>query len=110
MNVVIAIPVLNGGELLQATLDSVAAQTYPRLSVAIYDNASTDGTADRVQRFIDSRRLSSWRIERTETTCGMTENWNRAIMHCGGDAVKVLPADDLLSPECIARQVTVLER
>jgi glycosyltransferase involved in cell wall biosynthesis len=110
MNVVIVIPVLNGGDLLLTTLDSVAAQTYRQLSVAIYDNASTDGTADRVQRFIDARQLANWRVERASSTCGMTENWNRAIAHCGGDAVKVLPADDLLSPECIERQVAILEQ
>jgi len=43
---VTVIPVYNGDRFLQATLESVAAQTRRSDQVIIQDNCSTDGTAE----------------------------------------------------------------
>jgi len=49
------IPVRNGGRYLEATLASIAAQTYPHHHVLVWDNGSTDGTLDILQRWIGTR-------------------------------------------------------
>src|SRR5262249_7263082 len=40
----IVVPVYNGERFLRASLDSILAQTYPRIEVLVMDDASTDGT------------------------------------------------------------------
>ena len=40
---------------IAATLDALAAQTYPNLEILISDDASSDGTADRVRALRRSR-------------------------------------------------------
>ena len=41
-------PVFNGGDWLQACIESVQAQTHSRHEHVILDNASTDGSAEMV--------------------------------------------------------------
>jgi hypothetical protein len=38
----------------------------------------------------------------------MAENWNRALTYARGPLLKLLPADDLLLPECLETQVNLL--
>jgi len=109
MNVAVAVPVYNGGEFFCATLESIAAQTYQPLSVTIYNNGSTDGTGIRAAEFIGQKGLRGWNIVNSEKPGGMTNDWNKALSGCGGDLVKLLPADDLISPDCISRQVAIME-
>ena len=40
----------NAAETIAATLDSVAAQTYPDIEHIIVDGASTDGTLEAISR------------------------------------------------------------
>jgi GT2 family glycosyltransferase len=47
----------NGAAWLPRTLRSLAQQTHPRLGVLAIDNASTDGSADLLERALGSRRV-----------------------------------------------------
>src|SRR5438270_212199 len=48
-------PVKNGMPHLPATLQSIEAQTYQNWEVLVWDNGSTDGTLEELQRWIPSR-------------------------------------------------------
>lgn len=46
---------------------------------------------------------------RSEHNAGVEENWNRCLRFARGRYFKLLPHDDLIAPDCLARQVAVLE-
>jgi glycosyltransferase involved in cell wall biosynthesis len=103
--VAVCIPVHQGRRHLEATLRSVLDQTLAELEVVVLDNASTDGTAELLASF-DDPRLSVWR---SPVTVPMTENFRRAVARSHAPLVKILPADDLLEPDCLASQVAALD-
>ncbi|HVF75638.1 MAG TPA: glycosyltransferase [Acidimicrobiales bacterium] len=99
------IPVFNGERFLRQTLDSVFAQTFEDFEVVVSDNCSTDGTSALLERY-DDRRL---RVMRNRENIGAIANWNQVRAEARGAYVKLLPADDVLAPHCLARQVAVLD-
>jgi glycosyltransferase involved in cell wall biosynthesis len=70
------------------------------------DNNSTDKTTEFVKEFNDSRI----KLFKNETNIGLIPNWNKAIEHSTGTYIKILPADDLLLPDCLKLQVEILEK
>ena len=101
----VCIPVYNGERFLGRTLDSVFAQTFGDFEVVVSDNCSTDGTVALVERYDDPRL----RLVRNPENIGAIRNWNQVRAQARGDYVKLLPADDVLAPDCLARQVAVFE-
>lgn len=101
----VCIPAYQAERHLQTTIDSVLAQNYHDFEVVVVDNNSTDGTWEILEAIHDDRV----RIVRNSTTLPIYDNWNRAIREGRGELVKLVCADDLLGPECIAEQVAVLD-
>lgn len=100
----VCVPVHDGERFLARTLRDVLAQTADDLEVVVLDNASTDGTAAVVAAFDDPRV----RLERTERLLPLAENWNRAVELARAPLVKIVCADDVLRPECVAVQAAAL--
>lgn len=103
--VTVGIPVYNGEAFIRRAVDSALAQTYADIEVLVVDNASTDGTLEAIAG-IDDPRL---RVLRNDSNIGAGPNWNRVLAEARGDYVKLLSADDLLTPECISEQVMGME-
>ncbi len=103
--VTIGIPVYNGERYIRSTVESALAQTYADIEILVVDNASTDGTLAAIADLVDPRL----RILRNDTNIGPGRNWNRVLAEASGAYVKVLSADDLLEPHCIAEQVKAME-
>jgi len=94
----VIIAVLNGARTLQATLDSILAQTYDQVEVVVMDGGSTDGTTELLERNGD--RITFWA---SEPDTGVYNAWNKALDHVTGDWVLFLGADDHLhDPEVLA--------
>lgn len=103
-------PVYNGEAFLAECIESVLAQTYENWEYIVLDNASTDGTADIIQRYAAAEP----RIRHVRNECLLPQlaNWNASmsLMSEASAYCKVVHADDLLFPECIERMVDVAER
>jgi len=74
----VCIPVYNGSAYIAESIESVLGQTYKDLCIIILDNCSTDGTADIIRKFKDSRI----RYIRNEKNIGLVKNHNRCIELC----------------------------
>jgi len=83
----------------------VLAQTFADFELIVIDDNSPDDTAALVARYSDPRL----RYLRNEKNLGPEGNWNRCLAEARGMYFKLLPHDDVLMPECLARQVQVLE-
>ena len=108
--VCVAVPIFNGGPLLIKTLECLANQTHQNLIVHLFDNGSTDETPQVLEEFLMGRDPDKFRLFRSERPTGMVNDWNLALQTCeDGDYIKILPADDILSPECIEKQAAILD-
>jgi glycosyltransferase involved in cell wall biosynthesis len=101
----ICIPTYRGAALIGETIESALAQSFTDFELLVFDDASPDETAQVVARYRDARL----RYERSEHNAGVEANWNRCLRSARGRYFKLLPHDDLIAPDCLARQVAVLE-
>lgn len=101
----VCIPTYKGAATLVAAIESVLAQTFTDLEVVVIDDNSPDDTAAVMARIGDPRV----RYLRNSANLGPEGNWNRCLQEARGRYFKLLPHDDLLHPDCLARQVQVLE-
>lgn len=103
MLVTVIIPAYNAMRWLPETLESVAAQDYPRLEVVIVDDGSTDETAAYVKD-----RWPHYTLIRTENR-GVSHARNLGTAKASGGLIQYLDADDLLTPGKISRQAALLQ-
>ena len=101
----ICIPVYQGASTLAETLRSVLASEHADFEVVIRDNGSTDGTGDVIAGFDDPRI----RCIRSEGTLPLPANWRATVEQARGELIKVVCADDLIRPDCLASQAALLE-
>ena len=102
----LCVPAYQAERHIRNTVESLLAQRYLDFEIVIVDNNCSDGTAEILKSFDDSRL----RVVRNESTLPLVENFNRAVELCRGEFVKLVCADDVLYPECLAAQSAVLER
>src|SRR5262249_27075626 len=103
--VTVLIPTRNRSALLRRAIESVLAQTYADFRLEVSDNASTDGTADVVASFGDPR------IDylRHAEDVGIFRNQDLFLERVRTDYALILPDDDLVYPELLARAVETLD-
>ncbi|MEM9654061.1 MAG: glycosyltransferase [Actinomycetota bacterium] len=102
----VCVPAYRAEAFLGATIESVLAQTYRNWELIILDNNSPDRTG-AIARSYDDPRI---RVVTNEETLELAHNWNAVSAMATGEYLKVLCADDLLHPECLAEQVAVLDQ
>jgi glycosyltransferase involved in cell wall biosynthesis len=82
-------------------VESALSQTYRSFEVVVVDDASTDGTLERV-RELDDPRI---RLYSNSRNLGHSGNWNRSMSLARGRLIKFLCADDVLYPDCLEAMV-----
>jgi GT2 family glycosyltransferase len=96
--------VLNGGDALLRTFESVFAQTYQPIDYIVIDGGSTDGSVDLIRRHGD--RIAYWVSEPDQ---GISDAFNKGVAEAKGDYIGLLNGDDWLSPDQIEQAVRALE-
>src|SRR5437773_11525221 len=96
----ILIPAYNAEPWIADTIRSALAQTWPRKEIVVVDDGSTDQTLAVARRF-----ASKDVVVTTQENQGAAAARNSALSLCQGDYIQWLDADDLLSPEKVARQM-----
>lgn len=94
-------PVHNGEQFLQASLESVLEQDYEPLEVVVCDDGSTDGTPEILASFPS---LTVVRQERG----GAAAARNAAVAASSGELVAFFDADDLWPPNRVSLQAQYL--
>jgi glycosyltransferase involved in cell wall biosynthesis len=101
----ILIPANNAERWIAETIRSALGQTWPNKEIIVVDDGSTDQTL-RVARPFASKAVCVV----PQKNQGAAAARNRAFELSQGDYIQWLDADDLLSPEKIARQMRVIEQ
>ncbi|MBF0209096.1 MAG: glycosyltransferase [Oligoflexia bacterium] len=102
----VCIPCYNAEKHIKETIKSVLAQTYREFNLFIIDNNSTDKTLSLISKIKDKRIA----IFKNKKNIGMFGNMNKCIQMTKTPYLKILCADDILFPECLEKQVEVLEK
>lgn len=100
----VIIPLHNGAGCIEATLQSVLSQHYSHLEVLVVENGSVDNGIE-VVRSINDRRVVLFTIP--EANAALARNYG--FRNSSGQYVMFLDADDLISPDKIALQVSLLQ-
>lgn len=93
-------PAYNVEPYIGQCIESVQAQTLTDWEMLIVDDASTDATAQIVQRYLSDPRI---RLLRNERNMGAGYTRNRALESAQGEWIAVLDADDWYAPQRLER-------
>jgi glycosyltransferase involved in cell wall biosynthesis len=107
--VAIVTPVYNGATHIEDAIRSVQAQTYRPLVHCILDNASTDATAEIIQRYSDAGIPIITR--RNAETISFQQNFNAVLKLIPPEATyfRMLHADDGMPPNAIEDMMNVAD-
>ena len=99
----VIVPVYNGERFLADALDSVLAQTYPRMEVFVMDDGSSDASGSIATRYpmIHYHKLPHQ---------GVAAARNAGIRCSMGDILAFIDQDDLWTPDKTAEQVEYLQQ
>lgn len=91
----IAMATYNGQRYIKAQLRSILEQTRQPDQVVIFDDCSTDDTADIVRDFIRENGCDGWTLTVGEKNAGFVGNFRRAVRAATGDIVFLCDQDDV---------------
>ncbi|MCB1191487.1 MAG: glycosyltransferase [Leptospiraceae bacterium] len=108
----ICIPLYNSQNYILDTIKSILSQDYEFIEVIICDDRSTDNSFAMVASYLERNPKAKSKIKlfQNEKNLGMVPNWNRVVELACGEYIKNMGGDDLLEPDCISKQVAILEK
>jgi len=93
-------PTYNRAHSLHRVWEALKAQTFRDFEWLIVDNASTDGTAELVQRWIGDGSVAV-RYLRNEVNIGRQGSWRRALEAAEGELFVEIRSADSCSPDAL---------
>lgn len=101
----VALPVLNGGSLLEMSVLSVVNQTWKNWELLILDDGSTDGAIDSILSISDYRI----KVVSDGDNRGLSARLNQALLMAKGRYFARMDHDDICHPDRLMHQVLFLE-
>lgn len=101
----VCIPAYNNERFFKSTIQSVLDQTYDNWELIIADDVSSDSSFEIARSFNDKRII----VSQNKINLGLVGNWNNVVSEAKGEFVKLLGGDDLLSPDCLEKQVAIFQ-
>jgi glycosyltransferase involved in cell wall biosynthesis len=101
-------PVYNAAPYLGAAIDSILAQTFADFEFLIFDDGSTDGSADIIAQ--NAKRDSRIRVFTSPENKGYVTHLNEGIHKARGTYIARMDADDISLPTRFAKQVAFLDQ
>jgi glycosyltransferase involved in cell wall biosynthesis len=100
----VIMPSYNQGRFLEASIQSVLAQTYPNIEYILVDGASKDESIDIIKKY--QSHFAWWVSEKDK---GHAEALNKGFAHATGDILAWLNSDDIYFPNAVAEAVRLLQ-
>ena len=104
MKVSVLVNCYNGEEFLKEALDSVYSQTYDDWEIILWDNASTDNSANIAKSY--DKKL---RYFKGKETIPLYSARNLALEKVDGDIIGFLDCDDIWLPSKLEKQVPLFK-
>jgi glycosyltransferase involved in cell wall biosynthesis len=97
-------PSYNHARYIDATMQSVLTQDYPRIEYIVVDGGSNDGTVDIIKRY--ENKLAWWVSEKDK---GQTDAINKGFARATGSILAWLNSDDTYEPGAVSAAVKYLQ-
>jgi glycosyltransferase involved in cell wall biosynthesis len=104
--VTVLMPIYNSERYVRYALESILDQRYIDFELLIIDDCSTDGSAEVLQSYDDSRI----RIMTNAQNIGLTRSLNKGLRYARGEYVARLDSDDIALPMRLQKQATYLDQ
>lgn len=98
--------VYNEEQYVENAVRSILNQTVQNFEIIIYDDCSTDATADLIEAIGDERI----KLYRNSDNCGLTQNLNKGLQEATGKYIARMDGDDVSLPDRFEKQVKYLEQ
>ncbi len=105
----IVVPVHNAAGFIADTIQMVCGQTYKDWELILVDDASTDGSADIIEKVIKGQKKRI-RLIRLRQNGGAAGARNAGIDASSGRFIAFLDADDIWRKEKLEKQVEFMEK
>jgi glycosyltransferase involved in cell wall biosynthesis len=105
----VAIISYNHAEFIEEAIKSVLEQSYPNIEIVISDDASSDNTAEIIQKCLGGQRDKVKYILNSQNI-GPVDNWFQCVSECRGKYIIGLAGDDQFYPDQLYKQVEIMER
>ena len=97
-------PSFNQARYIEATIQSVLGQDYPRIEYIIVDGGSTDGTVDIIKKY--ENKIAWWGSEKDK---GQTDAINKGFARANGEILAWVNSDDTYEPGAVSAAVKYLQ-
>ncbi|MAE21962.1 MAG: hypothetical protein CMK92_05975 [Pseudomonas sp.] len=104
--VTICIPLYNCENTIAKTLDSLVNQSYENIKIKVFDNQSTDKSAEIVKKFVE--KYTHVEYFYNEVNLGAEGNFTRCIQEAEGDFTAIFHSDDIYYQSMVEEQIRVL--
>ncbi len=104
----VAMTTYRGGAYVVEQLESILTQTRAPDEVVVHDDASDDGTWERLTEYVATLDAPV-RLHRNEVNVGLRRNVEAALQRCTGDVVVLADQDDLWQPDKLAVLMAAFE-
>ncbi len=98
-----------GEKYVEEQLRSLLAQSRPADEVLIFDDGSSDRTAELVSGFIAENGLAHWHFRVNEKNLGFIENFRSLLTAATGDILFLCDQDDVWYPDKLERMLAVFD-
>ncbi len=105
----IIVPVYNAEKYIVETMDCVRAQTYTDWELLLVEDFCTDGTADRIRKYMEEKQDNRIRLIRQPANMGAAKARNRGLAEAQGRYIAYLDADDLWPPCKLEHELAFME-
>ena len=105
----IVTPVYNVENWIEATMDSVRAQTFQDWEMLLVEDGSTDRTVPVIQKYLERTGENRIRLIRQEKNGGAARARNRGVQEASGRYIAYVDADDLWEPEKLEHQIAYMQ-
>lgn len=106
-DVTVIVVCYNHEKYVTACLESIAAQTYTNYECLVFDDASTDGSAQAIHAWLNESGRE-WTFVCHQHNRGLITTLNEALRAARGRFMCLIAADDIMAPRRLADQVPVL--
>ena len=103
----VVMPVYNALPFLDQSINSILTQTFSDFEFVIFDDASTDGSVERLRHW--ATRDSRIKLHESKTQLGLSGSSNAVIANARAPIVARMDADDVAHPDRLRRQWEIIE-
>ena len=101
----VVMPTYNAEKWVVATIDNLAAQTYPHVELIVIDDGSRDRTVATVRERLNGGFRPKWQIIELGANRGPSAARNVGLRAAAGSWVQFLDSDDFMAPTKFERQM-----